>query len=66
MSLLSDDEKVQHLQQRWSEGALDLKAVELLLGEVIESGAWKSLDLRSVQISPKRPLLLLYFPGWLC
>lgn len=42
MSLLSDDEKVQHLQQRWSEGALDLQAVERLLGEVIESGAWQS------------------------
>jgi hypothetical protein len=42
MSLLSDDEKVQHLQQRWSEGALDLQAVERLLREVIESGAWKS------------------------
>jgi hypothetical protein len=42
VSLLSDDEKVQHLQQRWSEGALDLQAVERLLGEVIESGAWQS------------------------
>jgi hypothetical protein len=42
VSLLSDDEKVQHLQQRWSEGALDLQAVERLLGEVIQSGAWQS------------------------
>lgn len=42
MSLLSDDEKVQHLQQRWAEGALDLQAVERLLVEVIDSGAWKS------------------------
>lgn len=42
MSLLSDDEKVQHLQQRWAEGALDLQAVERLLGEVIESGAWRA------------------------
>lgn len=42
MSLLSDDEKVQHLQQRWAEGALDLQAFERLLVEVIESGAWRS------------------------
>lgn len=42
MSLLTGDEKVQHLQQRWSEGALDLQAVERLLVEVIESGAWES------------------------
>jgi hypothetical protein len=42
MSLLSDDEKVQHLQQRWTEGALDLQAVERLLAEVIDSGAWQS------------------------
>lgn len=42
MSLLSNDEKVQHLQQRWAEGALDLQAFERLLVEVIESGAWQS------------------------
>lgn len=42
MSLLSDDEKVLHLQQRWAEGSLDLQAVERLLVDVIESGAWQS------------------------
>lgn len=42
MSLLSDDEKVQHLQQRWAEGSLDLRAVERLLADVIESKAWQS------------------------
>jgi hypothetical protein len=42
MSLLSDDEKVQHLQQRWAEGALDLQAFERLLIDVMDSGAWQS------------------------
>lgn len=42
MSLLSNDEKVHHLFQRWSEGSLDLKLVESLLIQVIDSGAWKS------------------------
>jgi hypothetical protein len=42
MSLLSDDEKVQHLQQHWADGGSDLVAFERLLIEVIETGAWES------------------------
>jgi len=41
MSLLSSDEKVQHLVERWTEGTLDIQAVEKLLIEVIETDAWK-------------------------
>lgn len=53
MSLLSDDEKVQHLQQRWAEGALDLQAFERLLVDVIESGAWQSFRTpNGIPVSP--------------